>query len=1720
MSNLTAAQQQQQQLYRTLAGSRAADLPAGQSSRPNLTPDDFPVLSGAGEGGGISSADLAPGAGVVDQQSANTDHSTGTANGLETTSTYTPPTANLAKAAAAAAAAADKGGAQGPIGAADRFGMLGILTTNEYGFDVSKFGLPLPSAGLLYPTFGSPWTDQSQSYGLIEPDFKLPACYNASHTQPAMTKIQSFVDETLFYIFYTMPRDELQLAAAEELYRRQWRYHKEMRLWLTKDPESQPTARTQRGEQGVFVFFDPSVWQKVKKEFMVFYEHLEDRGPLTANAESAAAAAAAFRGGAQSVPPSLQPRAPGQNIGVDQDGSSAAAAQAQLQNMIRLNNATASHQQQQQLLLLRQRQQQAAQAAGYSNAAPCIAIPFKKTAEVDWVRPLRQYIARTYQEDPDVYATDCQMLQRMRQDMRGANADETGRDLIFRYYSHLEALEPRFRINEQGVKVTFLWSDAFTNESTQQHSLAFEKAGVLFNLAVAFAMHGARLFSDSSSEMELTTVHMAGIYFQVAADRFHYLNENFLHAPSLDLQQETVNVLNGMMMAQAQECALIKSRLEKKKANTLSKLAQQAALMYSNVYDNLKAIIDSHQLPRGWLLLTETKLRYYQAMAQYHEAHVDESKNRYGTSIARYSLADQHAREATKLVGQFTETFFSTTNLADDLCPESVQGLQEMISHLAANITEELNRANNDNDVIYNEPVPNTSTLPALEAASVVSNFDINKFYASEERSNVVGGELFSRLIPMSVHESSSLYSEEMAKMLRAEEDKVNLADGELQDAFSFMKMPGSLKRFERPLSLSGQDGRSGVNAIISELADPSRAVREAANSVQAAERTNPLSEMRARVEGQRIRATDELADLSRMLDDEQYASEQILTEYASEPLFAGYQPSSRAAAFFREQMDENQKKLADAASLDNSIHNDYKTAIAPWLPTLQNGSDGVISVTIEHLKEVRFEEAASASNAGGESLVDIGQDKPVGLSGHVQAIKDIYEQLLELRKIRRAALAELKSAAQDDDISSSLIKATSAKDLQPLFARELKKYDAHTQRLQAVTSKQSQLVKRISEEFRCLMELPQARAINDKWDAAEVKKSAVEAQVLEAVQVYRHVSDGLDKANRFYTLLLDSLSPFRRQVKEFVTSRAAQRDQLAKQVSRDSAARQQAALKERLNQYAVPSQAQQPQQQRAYQPPMQNAYSPQQGPTQSPSVHGTQTFDMGQLANQTAQMSLHSPTNVSASLPPAQQQPMYSPNGASAPHYQPSAPAPPQNMIQQQQAPPPLQQQHQSQPGYPQPPMQQQQQPQMYSYQQPPQQQSVGQYGSAPLANSEPAVDPYSAAVRRSAAFESSGLTHTVNANYKPGYGGYTTTAVPIQSSTVPTGGGSSGYGGTPNAGYMAGVSAPIATSSGYAPAPPAVSHHHQQQQPVYGVYGEPVPMSSGVAPQQHQQQPVSSAYAPPPFPPPQGQAQAQTHHLQQQPPASFGSTVASNAPQPPPQHHPQQQQQQPLYGTPPVQQQQQQPSYLPVTQPPPPAQHQPHYQPQYAPMEGSALQTVSQGGPGMPAYSNAGPAPTMLVGGAPSTSVGYQQQPYLPPQSQAQSAPLQQYASLPVQQQYHSQQTAGYQQQQPPPPPPQQQQQQHAMSHGYGYQYSAPQQQQPQIQPPPVGGPGPYGGPAQSSQPFPMQQQQQAPVGYSPQQPQQQQQQQPSYLPPPVQQPQPQQPPYHHGYGGNLMD
>lgn len=63
--------------------------------------------------------------------------------------------------------------------------------------------------------FASPFAELDAK--AVEPDYHLPQCYTVHNTQPVSSKMGNFSDETLFYIFYTMPRDIMQELVVQEL---------------------------------------------------------------------------------------------------------------------------------------------------------------------------------------------------------------------------------------------------------------------------------------------------------------------------------------------------------------------------------------------------------------------------------------------------------------------------------------------------------------------------------------------------------------------------------------------------------------------------------------------------------------------------------------------------------------------------------------------------------------------------------------------------------------------------------------------------------------------------------------------------------------------------------------------------------------------------------------------------------------------------------------------------------------------------------------------------------------------------------------------------------------------------------------------------------------------------------------------------------------------------------------------------------------------------------------------------------------------------------------------------------------------------------------------------------------------------------------------------------------------------------------------------------------
>ncbi|KAL0865284.1 hypothetical protein Bca101_044402 [Brassica carinata] len=170
----------------------------------------------------------------------------------------------------------------------DRFGLLGLLsvikmsdpdlTSLALGIDLTTLGLNLNSTENLHKTFASPWSNEP-SKG--DPEFSVPQCYYNKNSPPLHQGLfTKLLLETLFYVFYSMPKDEAQLHAVNELYNRGWFYHKEHKLWFIRIGE--PLVKTNAYERGSYHCFDPLSFEIVQKENSVlYYEMLEKRPSLS-----------------------------------------------------------------------------------------------------------------------------------------------------------------------------------------------------------------------------------------------------------------------------------------------------------------------------------------------------------------------------------------------------------------------------------------------------------------------------------------------------------------------------------------------------------------------------------------------------------------------------------------------------------------------------------------------------------------------------------------------------------------------------------------------------------------------------------------------------------------------------------------------------------------------------------------------------------------------------------------------------------------------------------------------------------------------------------------------------------------------------------------------------------------------------------------------------------------------------------------------------------------------------------------------------------------------------------------------------------------------------------------------------------------------------------------------------------------------------------------------
>ncbi|TFK85853.1 BRO1-domain-containing protein [Polyporus arcularius HHB13444] len=752
--------------------------------------------------------------------------------------------------------------------------------------------------------------------------------------------------------------------------------------------------------------------------------------------------------------------------------------------------------------------------------SPMISIPKKTTEEVDWTGPIRNAIAHSYGEDPDNYATECANLQRCRQDaVKGAGSDMTAKDLLHKYFGQLELLELRF----SEIRVNFPWRDAFTNKLTTQTSIAFEKASIIFQIA---ATHSAIAASQNRSDPE--GLKRAFYYFRTTAGMLTYINDNFLHAPSTDLSREVIKFLVGVILAQATEVFFEKCTDEKKSNALVAKIAAQTAFMYTSLSEEVKEFMGKGIFDRNWVTVVQAKAKYFTSVSQYYRGLADSAAGKHGDALVRYTVAEAAAKEANRTASSFASLF--VTQMSPNLPPDAGPALQELTKAHLALVSDRKSEAQRENDLIYNAVLPTPETLPQIDKAAVATPITIQEVYASPDVQKVIGVDLFIRLIPLSVHESASVYSEEKAKLVRGEVEKADNAEVEVKSALESMGIKEGLVRY-KAIAEGGMGGEAELPVEVRRWKEDI-ALMEERESVEGimAELTRMKETVRRELEG-----------VSRDLDSESRECEAMRVKY--DHLWT-QAPSAALTKTLRQDLKSHLSALDAAAQSDQQV-------VQLW-DSVKSEIRLLLSPEIEDV----FRASTEKDGAGTENLLDLdvgseAQDEEER-SKIGQFVDEIEERLGRLNKIsheRSQVLKDLKDKVQQDDVSHLLLLNRRNTGVEStLFAGELEKFRPYQQRLTATVHHEQVALQELNQLWRGLRDLAGRGPGAKKWEERERRKKDTVRRFSRARDVYMEVRDGLAKGLQFYTELTELTAALKRNAGSFISERNVERESLASQ--------------------------------------------------------------------------------------------------------------------------------------------------------------------------------------------------------------------------------------------------------------------------------------------------------------------------------------------------------------------------------------------------------------------------------------------------------------------------------------------------------------------------------------------------------------------------------------------
>lgn len=637
---------------------------------------------------------------------------------------------------------------------------------------------------------------------------------------------------------------------------------------------------------------------------------------------------------------------------------------------------------------------------------------------------------------------------------------------------------------------------------------------------------------------------------------FTYINENFLHAPSTDLSRDTVKTMISIMLAQGQEVFLQKQIADDKKVGLLAKLASQASYLYCQASEGIQENVQRGILDKLWGQVAQVKYHYTSSLAQYYQALADDDANAHGMAIARLQVAEADGRDAVRTASAFPSSVSSNSNLGSD----TGASLTETTKKHLANVQERLASFNKDNDFIYHQTIPAETTLSVIPKLPAAKAIPVSELYQGQDIQRIIGPDIFQKLVPMSVTESASLYDEEKAKLVRAEAENVETANGEMAASLDYLKLPESLNVLKGGMD-QGTSVDEGFRTWCEELAGH-----------------EPFAKAFEQLLADKNHVNGTLDRCTKQLDMEESICEKMRSKYGANWT---QQPSSRLTSTLWSDIQSYRGAVDEASNSDSQLLNTarqhesdfdemrsagetdeadilYQRAMQKAGVIRSRARNGVTSPTSPQegsLLDEDYDEGGTSVPDQIAKVEDLLRRLNLIKRDRMQVLKDLKEKVCECPTIAQAQ-AHLALQAQSDDISSVLIlnKKSIVNHESQLFEVELEKYRSHQNRLLQGTHKQTALLKELTKTYGDLLLDRRVRSEKLRYENFTRQHSQVVTKYKRIFQAFNGLIDGLMRAQSFYTEMKDTVESLEKNVETFVSNRRSEGAQLLGQIEREKA--------------------------------------------------------------------------------------------------------------------------------------------------------------------------------------------------------------------------------------------------------------------------------------------------------------------------------------------------------------------------------------------------------------------------------------------------------------------------------------------------------------------------------------------------------------------------------------